>query len=57
VIYFCLSFCRNFNKLLSQIDDEDMGDMFDLLIVSSLTSKEVSTRQNAKKVYIDQTDL
>jgi hypothetical protein len=31
--------------------------MFDLLIVSSLTSKEVSTRQNAKKVYIDQTDL
>jgi predicted DNA-binding protein len=55
VIYFCLSFCRAFNKLLREIDEETIEDMFDLLIVANLTDEEQD--KAPKKIFIDQTDL
>ena len=56
VVYFCLSFCRSFDKLLGDIDDEGMEDMFDLLIVTSLTADEQGETK-PQKGYIDQVDL
>jgi len=51
VIYFCLSFCRAFNKLQGEVDNEYVEDLFDMLIVANLTDDA------PKKVYADQVGL
>lgn len=56
MIFFCLSFCRAFGKLQSEIDREGIEDMFDLLIVANLTDEEAE-KEKPKKVYIDQVDI
>lgn len=56
VIYFCLSFCRVFKKLLSEIDNEDLEDLFDMFIVANLTDDGAEMPQ-AKRVYADQVGL
>lgn len=56
MIYFCLSFCRAFNKLLSEVDNEDLDDAFDLLIVANLTDDDTEGGK-PKKVYADQVGL
>jgi hypothetical protein len=43
-----------FNKLLGDIDNEYMEDMFDILIVTALVDAD---RPKTKKVFIDQVDL
>ncbi|MDD3269647.1 MAG: hypothetical protein PHX14_10020 [Syntrophomonadaceae bacterium] len=57
VIYICLSFCRVYNKLLSQIDNETVEDTFDLLIVANLTDTETGGISRIKKGYIDQVGI
>jgi len=56
VIYFCMSFCRAFNKLMFEIDNENLEDAFDLLIVANLVDGEGEPGR-VKKGYIDQVDL
>jgi len=56
VIYFCMSFCRAFNKLMFEIDNENLEDAFDLLIVANLVDGEGEPGRG-KKGYIDQVDL
>jgi|GEM_PF-7016435 len=53
-MYFCLSFCRLFQKLMRDIDEEYMEDMFDLLIIMNLTDDE---EEKPAKVYADQIGL
>jgi len=43
-----------FGKLLSDVDNEYMEDMFDLLLVAELADKKV---KKVKRVFIDQVDL
>ena len=57
MVYFCLSFCRAFNKLIRDIDNEYIEDMFDLLIVANLTDDETVEDNKPKKVYADQVGL
>ena len=56
VIYFCMSFCRTFNKLLFEVDNETIEDAFDLLIVANLVDGGGEPGQ-VKKGYIDQVDM
>lgn len=56
MLYFCVSYCREFSKLLSEIDNELMEDIFDMVIVTALTDKEYE-KNIPKKIYIDQVDL
>ena len=58
VIYFCMSFCRSFNKLLYEIDNEGLEDAFDMLIVANLTDGDGDGEAGqVKKGYIDQVDM
>ena len=57
VIYFCMSFCRAFNKLMFEIDNENLEDDFDLLIVANLVVDGGGEPGQVKKGYIDQVDL
>jgi hypothetical protein len=57
VIYFCMSFCRAFNKLMFEIDNENLEDAFDLLIVANLVVDEGGEPGQVKKGYIDQVDM
>ncbi len=53
-----MSFCRAFNKLLSEVDNETMEDAFDLLIVANLTDGDGDGEAGqVKKGYIDQVDM
>lgn len=54
VVYLCLTFCRSFNKLPSEVDNEALEDMFDMLIVAGLTSGDSGPGEQAKLVYADQ---
>ena len=49
-----MSFCRSFNKLLSEVDNETIEDAFDLLIVANVVDGEAG---QVKKGYIDQVDM
>ena len=52
-----MSYCRAFNKILSEIDNETVEDMFDMLIVACLTDDENANDGKPKTGYIDQTDI
>ena len=54
-----MSFCRAFNKLLSEVDNETIEDAFDLLIVANLVDGdgEGEPAGQVRKGYIDQVDL
>jgi len=56
VVYFCLSFCRAFNCLLSQVLNESIEDCFDMLIVANLTDDE-TLKDKPKKAFIDQVGI
>lgn len=56
VIYFCMSFCQAFNKLMFEIDNENLEDAFDLLIVANVVDGGGEPGQ-VKKGYIDQVDI
>lgn len=57
MIYFCMSFCQSFNKLMFEIDNETIEDAFDLLIVANLVVDGEGEPGRVKKGYIDQVDL
>ena len=52
-----MSFCRAFNKLMFEIDNENLEDAFDLLIVANLVVDGDGTTDRARKGYIDQVDI
>ena len=52
-----MSFCRAFNKLMFEIDNENLEDAFDLLIVANLVVDGGGEPGQVKKGYIDQVDM
>jgi hypothetical protein len=54
VVFFCLQFCRLFHKMMSEVENECIEDVFDLLLVAALVEEAPEV---PKQVFIDQVDL